>query len=283
MALASEFSPAFPEMDVGKNRSSSQSNLWEAILTDAKDPETEIVDWMRHGCPTGGKSSHITSCGIFPLATAASLAVESSRTSAKLIGNSEWDHSKHCNYKSFYVEDGVHAETEVKRIKDRNFIKVFKDWASVELQWPLARASKVALIIKERLDKSLKLRFVDLRRSGINDEAEIPERVVLPRIIDYAQSIVDLQESQVIVEHGGLLDKKEVELLTLDFADAFYTLWLRPSDRGALAFKVSDGWAVFNRLCFGMAGAPLIWGRLAAAACRIGQACFKADVLRQQC
>ena len=53
MALASEFGSAFPEMDVGKNRSSFQSNLWEAILTDAKDPETEIVDWMRHGCPTG--------------------------------------------------------------------------------------------------------------------------------------------------------------------------------------------------------------------------------------
>ena len=75
MALASEFGSAFPELDVGKNRSSFQSNLWEAILADAKDPETEIVDWMRHGCPTGGKNSHITSCGIFPLATAASSTV----------------------------------------------------------------------------------------------------------------------------------------------------------------------------------------------------------------
>ena len=106
------------------------------------------------------------------MATTASSAVESSRTFAEMMGNPEWDHSKHCNYKSFYVEGGVHAETEVKRIKDRNFIEVFKDWASVKLQWPLARASKVALIIQERLDKSLKLRFVvDLRRSVINGEA----------------------------------------------------------------------------------------------------------------
>jgi len=50
-----------------------------------------------------------------------------------------------------------------------------------------------------------------------------------------------------------------------------------------VVFKVADGWAVFNRLCFGMAGAPLIWGRLAAAACRLGQSCFKADELRLQC
>ena len=48
--------------------------------------------------------------------------------------NCEWDRCKHYNYKSFYVEDGVHAETEVKRIKDRNFIEAFKDWASVRLQ-----------------------------------------------------------------------------------------------------------------------------------------------------
>jgi len=148
----------------------------------------------------------------------------------------------------------------------------------------LARASKVALIIKERVDKSLKLRFVvDLRRSGVNGEAEIPERVVLPRVIDFANSIVNLQEVQVNRTSAQDHPPKEVELLTLDFADAFYTLWLRPSDRGSLVFQVADGWAVFNRLCFGMAGAPLIWGRLAAAACRLGQACFKADELRIQC
>ena len=101
MGLASEFGSAFPELDVGKNRSSFQSNLWEAILQDAGDPETEIVDWMRHGCPTGGKNSHIKSCGVFPLATAASSAVESSRILAKIMENSEWDHSQHTSYKSF--------------------------------------------------------------------------------------------------------------------------------------------------------------------------------------
>ena len=44
VALASEFGSAFPELEVGKNRSWFQSKLWEAILQDAGDPETEIVD-----------------------------------------------------------------------------------------------------------------------------------------------------------------------------------------------------------------------------------------------
>jgi len=283
-ALAAEFGSTFPEVEVGNNRSLFQSNLWEAMLADAGDPETEIVGWMRHGCPTGGVDSRIHTCGIFPLASGATSAVESSKVFAKIMASTEWDPTLHTNYKSFDVDGGVHSKTEVARIKQRNFIEVFRDWATVKMQWPLARASKVALIIKERVDKSLKLRFVvDLRRSGVNGEAEIPERVVLPRVIDFANSIVNLQEVQVSRTSAQDYPPKEVELLTLDFADAFYTLWLRPSDRGSLVFQVADGWAVFNRLCFGMAGAPLIWGRLAAAACRLGQACFQPDELRLQC
>ena len=276
VALAERFGAAFPEPGIGVGRSMFQSNLWEAILADAKDPEVHIVDWMRHGCPTGGFGSPIGTCGIFPLAPSCSSAVESSKTFAMMQENAEWDEGSHSNYKSFYVEGGSHADAEVTRIKERNFIEIFTDWAAVVAQWPLARASKVALIIKQRLDLSLKLRFiVDLLRSGVNGEAVIPERVVLPRIIDYANCIVDLLESQ----QAGT----KVELYTLDFADAFYTIWLRQADRGSLVFKVSHGWAVFNRLCFGMAGAALIWGRLAAAACRIGQATFKPDELRLQC
>jgi len=283
-ALTAEFGSTFPEVEVGNNRSLFQSNLWEAMLADAGDPETEIVGWMRHGCPTGGVDSRIHSCGIFPLASGATSAVESSKVFSKIMASTEWDPTLHTNYKSFDVEGGVHSNTEVARIKQRNFIEVFRDWATVKMQWPLARASKVALIIKERVDKSLKLRFVvDLRRSGVNGEAEVPERVVLPRVIDFANSIVNLQEVQVRATAAHHHSAKEVELLTLDFADAFYTLWLRPSDRGSLVFKVADGWAVFNRLCFGMAGAPLIWGRLAAAACRLGQSCFQPEELRLQC
>ena len=74
-----------------------------------------------------------------------------------------------------------------------------------------------------------------------------------------------------------------IELVTMDFSDAFYTLWLEESARGKLAFRTLKGWAVFSRLCFGMSGAPLIWGRVAALACRLAQAIFMPWELRLQC
>ena len=210
------------------------------------------------------------------MALAPSSAVESSRLYAKLNAHETWNPQRHENYKSYYVNNGAHAEEEVARIKERNFVTIIKDWTDVLLKWPRATASKVALIVKERIDKTLKLRFVvDLRRSGVNGEAEIPERVVLPRILDFANSIIDLLETKKVND--------DIELFVLDFADAFYTIWLREKDRGSLVFKVTGGWAVFNRFCFGMAGAPLVWGRVAASACRIGQACFTPRELRLQC
>eukprot|EP00972_Heterocapsa_arctica_P075997 11208047-Heterocapsa_arctica.AAC.1 len=52
-------------------------------------------------------------------------------------------------------------------------------------RWPTGTISKMALLIKERDDGSRKLRLVvDLRRSGANALALVPERPVLPRLSD---------------------------------------------------------------------------------------------------
>ncbi len=112
-------------------------------------------------------------------------------------------------------------------------------------------------------------------------QADIPERIVLPRVMDFVNGIVDLMEHNT---HDENMTKGcGIELVTLDFTDAFYTLWLQKDARGSLAFRTLDGWAVFMRLCFGMAGAPLVWGRVAASACRLSQAIFDPSELRFQC
>ena len=48
------------------------------------------------------------------------------------------------------------------------------------------------------------------------------------------------------------------EFCTVDFEDAFHTIRIREEDRGIAVFKTLDGWAVFDRLCCGMAAAPLV-------------------------
>jgi hypothetical protein len=50
----------------------------------------------------------------------------------------------------------------------------------------------------EKPDSTMKSRlFIDLLRSGINGDVVLPERVVLPRIIDFVDSIVDLMEYDI--------------------------------------------------------------------------------------
>ena len=281
------------DQNLGMGRSEYVSNLWQAILADAQDPETEVHRWMRYGTPTGIGESVIRACGVFPKITAASSAVENSKVYAKLAEGRLWSQAAHKNYSSFYEQDGKLAAEEISRIQSCKFIEVLSSWTEVITRWPRAVASKIALLIKARQDGSLKLRFImDLLRSGVNGGAIVPERVVLPRILDYTHSIVDLLEydwasgsrevAQMEVSQRQQADC-QVELVTLDFADAFYTLWLQDSERGSMIFKTLSGWAVFQRVCFGMAAAPLLWGRVAAAACRIGQATFLPNELRIQC
>lgn len=129
---------------------------------------------------------------------------------------------------------------------------------------------------------SVKRRFViDLLRSGFNGGTAIRERIVLPQLLDFVNGILDLMEYNAPEDCSE--DQVNIELMTMDFTDAFYTLWLEWEALGDLAFRTLDGWAIFLRLCFGMAGAPLVWGRVAAAACRLSQAIFAAHELRIQC
>ena len=50
--------------------------------------------------------------------------------------------------------------------------------------------SKLALIVKEKGDGAIKRRIIiDLLRSGGNDRAKVPERIVLPRCSDFTESV----------------------------------------------------------------------------------------------
>ena len=135
--------------------------------------------------------------------------------------------------------------------------------------------------MKEKPDGTTKARLIiDLLRSSINGGVLLPERVVLPRLSDLVDAMVDLMECDGPGD-GSFSDF--YEFATVDFEDAFHTLKLKEEDRGAMAFRTLNGWAVFRRLCCGMAGAPLVWCRVSAGACRLGQACFQPSELRIQC
>ena len=134
-------------------------------------------------------------------------------------------------------------------------------------------ATRLATITKLRVDGTLKLRFVMyLLRSGVNVKSNPPERTVLPRMTDFIHAVLDL--TVILWQRGGdRLAMDNIVLMVIYFSDAFL-LHAHPEERGRLVFRCARGWAVFRRICFGMSTAPLLWGRVAAAAARLAQAAF---------
>ena len=135
--------------------------------------------------------------------------------------------------------------------------------------------SRMAAIVKEKGDK-VKVRLVhDLRRSGINSKITLSERVVLPRISD------------VLEDAGALLrlcaPGEVVRFLVLDFRDAFKQLRIAADESRFLSGAGLGGWFAYVRMLFGVGSGPLLWGRVAALACRATQALLSPSEARLQC
>ena len=170
--------------------------LWDQLLREAADPETELPKWMRDGAPAG-ILHQIVPNGVFPLCAEETAAVKDSRACG---ASSTFTPSSHVNYTSFDADGGLHAKTEVERLKAKGFAESFASWEEVQQRWPGAIASRVACLVKVRDDGSNKVRFVtDLRRSGVNGRCKFNERIVLPRFADFANGTVDFMEANAIL------------------------------------------------------------------------------------
>ena len=118
--------------------------------------------------------------------------------------------------------------------------------------------------------------IVDMRRSGVNGKMRVFERVVLPRISDVADCLKEL------LKHARAGEVPEFYIV--DFSDAFYTLGLHPDEQAHTVVKgFSGGYFVLKSVCFGLCCGPLVWGRLAAAFMRLGQATMTSREGRSQC
>ena len=63
----------------------------------------------------------------------------------------------------------------------------------IQLRWLRAVATKLACIVKTQRDGLVKIRFViDLHRSGVTGLTHLPQKVILPRVKDFAISVVDI-------------------------------------------------------------------------------------------
>ena len=164
------------------------------------------MDWIRKGVPLG-MNCKIPTCGIFP----------ETMEEDNIIGEAppmDLMRDTH-NYASFY--DLIEAaEEELGRYVQKGFA-VIKDKKWITESFGSGTVSKMALIQKTKDDGRVKNRVVvDLLRSGGNARANVPERLVLPRVIDVLEGARRLnsnsEEYIKAAKREGWMPDKEAEM-----------------------------------------------------------------------
>ena len=237
-----------------------EKGILQSVLEQSHDLDAKVIPrWLNEGFPLG-IIHPIPHTGIFPQTEDVSDAIRMSALCGRVV--KDWDGTA-LNYESFY-QAGEKAQHELDRMLAEGWAEIVPTWAQVvQLFGPEARLTSIACIIKQSHGKEKVRLVVDMRRSSVNGLMTVKERVVLPRVSDVAKSVQALAYS----------DSHLLELLCIDFKDAFYTMPAHPDERGYLVVKDTQGRYICIKVCaFGLASAPLLWCRLAACVMRLAQA-----------
>ena len=254
-----------------------QGHVFEAVLKEAGDPETEVPKWLQTFTPLGIKCPIIPT-GVFPEIEEKGVGpalkdlmdlVAGWHTQQKFSKESDTDG----NYSS-YVENQIDAENELQKEYANGYFAWYPSVAEAEHVHGKVTISKVGAVVTTKNGKK-KVRLIhDLRRSLVNTEVVIKERLVLPRLSDLIDDTTDMMLKA--------RDHESIELVVLDFADAFKQLHVSPLEQPYLAGKAWNGVFVYLVVLFGIVSGPLVWGRVAAVVLRMTQSLL-ADFGQSEC
>ena len=156
-------------------------DIVEAWTQKAADPDTDVATWVRDGAPLG-INLDIPTKGIFPPSD------KDAEQEVMMDSVMQMARGSMVNYAS--VRDNVEdTKVEVERLENLGFLKRITE-QTVREEFSQGTISKLAIIVKERPDKTKKRRLIiDLRRSGGNSKARLEEKLVLPRASDAITSL----------------------------------------------------------------------------------------------
>ena len=119
------------------------------------------------------------------------------------------------------------AKIELDRYQEAGYLKVI---GKKEVQEDMGHGtiSKLGLIIKEKLEGIKRRIIIDLRRSGGNQKAHLPERITLPRPRDAVGAVRDMFELRGhFQQQEGPITR---EMAVIDIRDAFMSLGVTASE-----------------------------------------------------
>ena len=226
-----------------------QGEIMHKLAQELKGPDHEVIRWVREGKTPLGIDKPIIPCGVFPLAE------------PKAAGEEADSLAHGWNYSS-YEEHREGAEALLRKEVDAGWLRLYDDEAELEAEHGPVYYSRIGVIAKMKAGQQ-KLRLIhDLRRSGVNKKVTMKERVVLPRISDFIDDVLTVNEQAN--EQGAAW-----ETLILDFSDAFKHLKIDEAEQKYLAGRALQKCFVSVVLLFGVRPGPLLWGRLAAFTMRL--------------
>ena len=250
-------------------RSKWRSGIVRAYVAARGDPETQFAGWLEEGAPTG-VAREITACGVFPrVDTQAEADSEMYKHFAKV------DCARNCKSAE---ENAALFGKEVERLIAAGYVREFRSWSALKREYRDVIVSRVAALIKEKDDGSVKVRIViDMLRSMVNAFVKLSERIVLPRLMDVVTDLIDL--ATVCLQCGD--GSEVVEQMVVDFVDAFHTIGVHPEEVPFQVFRLpGQGFGCYETVVFGGGGASLTWGRGGALLGRSGQALFDGSEAR---
>lgn len=234
----------------------------QAWAEGGNDKETEVPKWIRNG-------AHLASRN--PSARAES----SHRQDPHALADAELEDAQAqlakgdiSNYKSV-SEDLESAYIELDRYKKESYlVELSKD----EVIKPMSHGtiSRLGLIVKEKPEGVKRRTIIDLRRSGGNAKAHLPEKLALPRPKDALGSARDLHDRR---HEGASGSPINMEMVVIDISDAFMSLGVAQQEiPHTLAPHIKDeGYYAFIALVFGYKTAPLLWCRVGSLLARLLQ------------
>ena len=245
-------------------------NLFEAWGRRGNDPETEVHKWIKEGVPLGIELP-IKSCGIFP----PTLKDEELQEGGD-IQAAQGLREDIGNYTSV-VEQEEDAQVEINRLIHCGYAIEVKKKDAEKKGFRGTTISKLGLIVKVKDNGAKKRRIIiDLRRSGGNKKAKLPERLVLPRPADAIAMVRRMHAAHSATTRP---QDKVMELVMIDVSDAYMHLAVAEEEKGHCLAPALDGdhWLLFVALLLGYKTAPLTWSRVAALVARLVQSIIPAE------
>lgn len=247
-------------------KSPLEGEILEAWVERGGDRETEVLKWVKRGAPLGIQLP-IGTCGIFPPANIddANVVAEAELEDA----GAQMSKGNLLNYKSV-MEDIDNAKVELERYRQAGYLKDIPK-KEVEESMSHGTISRLGLIVKEKPEGIKRRIIIDLRRSGGNQKANLPERLTLPRPRDAVATARD------VFELRGHCQRQEGtvirEMAVIDIQDAFMSLGVASEElpHTLTPSLVEDEYYCFCALLFGYKTAPLLWSRTAALLARLQQ------------